>query len=164
MSARSFDSNGVLRERYDDATHTVTTFDEFGNEAGTRSYTPAEVAAAHAASQSDEWETARLAYIAELAAGLPVIEAARDAAQADANGHAARRAVIVNQRDSVTAFTPSATYSAATITAIRDVLVAMLNREIAASDYRKEVDVNAVKTDNAILWLARLNSDALLDI
>ena len=52
MSGNTFDSNGVLREGWDDTTRTVTTYDETGAVASSRPYTADENANADAAAQA----------------------------------------------------------------------------------------------------------------
>jgi len=111
----------------------------------------------------------------QLAAGVADIAAARAAADADvATALALRdqatttRAAATTQRMTVAAWTPAATYRASDLTAVRDQLVAVLDRQAlvlaALADsftYRAAVDRNALITDDALLWLARLAAGVL---
>lgn len=120
---------------------------------------------------------AAAAMLAQLTEGVEGIQQARAAAAADIteadNLRAAagtHRAAAAAQRAQVTAFTPAATYRASEMTAVRDQLAAVLQRQelilTALADmyaYRAAVDRNAVTTDDALLWLARLASGTLTD-
>lgn len=114
---------------------------------------------------------------AQLAAGVEGIQQARAAAAADIteadNLRAAagtHRAAAAAQRAQVAAFTPAATYRASEMTAVRDQIAAVLQRQelilTALADmyaYRAAVDRNAVITDDALLWLARLAAGLIDD-
>lgn len=114
---------------------------------------------------------------AQLAAGVEGIQQARAAAAADITeadtlraAAGTHRAAAAAQRAQVAAFTPAATYRASEMTAVRDQLAAVLQRQelilAALADmyaYRAAVDRNAVVTDDALLWLARLAAGTLAD-
>jgi hypothetical protein len=115
--------------------------------------------------------------LTQLASGIADITAARTAAQDDI----AQADILKGQADALSnqiathitqiqAFAPGATYSQAQMNAIRDAIVAITQRQKSITDamgsmyqYRKAVDQNAVTTDNAILWLARIVSDNIID-
>lgn len=113
----------------------------------------------------------------QLATGVAGIIEARAAAAEDRPRAQALRAQAVEaaastqaQRQSVTGFTPGALYSATQLVQVRnavaDVLVRVEEIQQALADfyaYRVAVDDNAVATDDALLWLARLASGALDD-
>lgn len=167
--------NGVLRRRWDDEARVYTEYDEDGFETVTRPFTDSENENADrlAALAADEAQAEALR--AQLAEGVAAILAARDAADADR----AQADNLKAQADSlsqaiqariaaVSAFTPGATYRQSDLVAVRDELVSLLNRQKQITDamagmyaYRRAVDTNAVTTDNALLWLARLVSGVL---
>jgi hypothetical protein len=115
--------------------------------------------------------------LTQLASGIADITAARTAAQDDM----AQADILKGQADALSnqiathitqiqAFTPGATYNQAQMNAIRDAIIAVTQRQKSITDamsamyqYRKAVDQNAVTTDNAILWLARIVSDNIID-
>lgn len=113
----------------------------------------------------------------QLAQGVAGIVAARDAAVEDQvraeQLHAqalAAKAATVSQRQSVAAFSPAASYSAAQLGQVRGAIVDVLARveeiQQALADfyaYRAQVDANAVITDDALLWLARITSGVLAE-
>lgn len=80
------------------------------------------------------------------------------------------KAATLTQRQAVEVFTRAPTYSAAQLDQVRNIIAKTLTciEEIqqALADfyaYRAQVDANAVLTDNALLWLARIASGALAD-
>lgn len=114
---------------------------------------------------------------AQLGAGVTALTVAQAAARADipvaqdlrATAQAGETAART-QRAGVAAFTPSATYKPGELAAVRDQLAAVLDRQAAILDalaglyaYRAAVDRNAVATDDALLWLARLAAGLLED-
>jgi hypothetical protein len=110
---------------------------------------------------------------ADLATGLPTIQAAKDAAQADiATAQAAKAAALQAKADIdarralIAGSTPAATL--AYVTAIRDELVriydwlsAVAQSQANDAGYRAANDANAVTTDGALLWLARREAQEL---
>lgn len=141
----------------------------------TRPYTDAE----NEAADQRQAETARAQTVdrlrMQLREGVAGITAARDAARIDRERALADQTAAVRvkaeagaQRSQVAAFVPTATYSAAQLAAVRDTLTTILQRQElivqALADlagYRAAVDTNAVTTDDALLWLARLVSGEL---
>jgi hypothetical protein len=117
---------------------------------------------------------ARDQMLTQLAMGVTAILAARDAAQGDITTAVtlksqadALSAQISTHISQMQASTPANTV--AYMTAMRDAIVAVANRQKLVVDamsamytYRRAVDENAVTTDNALLWLARLASNAIL--
>lgn len=154
--------------RWDDDTSRVLSISDDGTVIDSRPYTAAEIA---------ERELARrMKTLSEqLAAGIQIITTARDAAQADIatadslRGQADALATVVQDRiTAVAAFVPGATYRASDLVAIRSEVLSILDRQKTVIEalremyqYRKAVDVNAVETDEALLWLARLVSGVL---
>lgn len=114
---------------------------------------------------------------AQLAAGITAIQAARDAASQDVAVAEGLRTTAANlktqaetQRTQVLAFTPNATYSQAQLAAVRDAVGQVLARQALILEalaglfaHRGAVDQNAVRTDDALLWLARLAAGVLED-
>lgn len=164
MSQSSY-QDGILREWKDDQTRKVYIYDEAGVEivASRRDYTPEENLVADADVQQRLFEATRQSYLDDLAAGIPNILAARDAASADAESMDPVIADLIAKRDAVAAFAIPSTYSQATITAIKNELIAIRNFMINQAQYRKAVDNNAVTTDNALLWVGRVITDTILD-
>lgn len=158
---------------HDDSTRT---FHDFFNET-TRPYTAEENAEADARAT----EAARQATLHrlrnQLAAGVADITAARTAAledQARAETLQARaldaKITTLTQRTAVASFAPAGTYSAAQLGQVRNAIADVLDRvaeiQQALADfysYRAAVDRNAVTTDDALLWLARLAAGLLDD-
>jgi hypothetical protein len=117
------------------------------------------------------------AFQAQLVAGVAVLESAKDTATADITTAQGLRATALNgltaaqtQRGTVAAFVPSATYKATDLAAVRDQMLTIIDRQAAILQaiadiytYRAAVDQNAVTTDDALLWIARLASGLLTD-
>ena len=113
----------------------------------------------------------------QLVAGVAVLAAAKANAQDDIPVAQGLRATALDgktaaqtQRSQVAGFVPNATYRAADLAAVRDQLLTVLDRQAAILQaladiyqYRVAVDQNAVTTDNALLWIARLASGLLDD-
>lgn len=133
-----------------------TEYDALGNLIISRPFTPEEQALQDLQVAEANYQTAKEQYLADLNAGIANITAARNTAQADAASMDAVIADLIVKRDAVAAFAVPATYQVATITAIKNELVAIRNYLIADAQYRKAVDLNAVTTDNALLWIGRV--------
>lgn len=143
----------------------------------TRPFTDAENTRADAISDAAARTQTRQTFRDQLATGVAAVVNAREAAREDiatAQGlratTLAARADTQTQRAAVAAFVPASTYSAAQLAAVRDQLVQVLDRQAATLQalagnyaYRVAVDTNAIDTDNALLWLARLASGLLDD-
>lgn len=113
----------------------------------------------------------------QLAQGITALEAARQAARDDVvtagdlrTAALSTHEAAVTQRQGVAAFVPSTTYKQAELAAVRDQLVAILNRQALIIDalagmyaHRVAVDENAVTNANSLLWLARLAGGVLND-
>lgn len=92
----------------------------------------------------------------------------REAAEALRTQAIAAKAATLAQRQAVSGFAPAATYSATQLGQVRNAIIDVLARvediQQALADfyaYREQVDANAVITDDALLWLARIASGAL---
>lgn len=158
-------------------TQTRTVHEHRGDVALERPLTDSENAAVDALLAAQARAIAAGLVREELAAGVAAITAAREAAAADiptaeglAQAAAASRDQASAQRAQVAGWTPSTTYRAADLVAVRDQLVTVLNRQAAildalvgANGWRPAVDRNAVTTDNALLGLARLTAGMLDD-
>lgn len=167
--------DGTLREEWDDDARIVTFYDAQGNQVGQRGYTSAEGPETVAVLDTSADGINRRRYLCQLAEGIPAIIAAREATQADlaVAGELQQQALAIASNveahiAQMAEWTPTA--NLAGVTALRDALVAVANRQriivtaLAGSfAYRQAVDANAVLTDNAILFLARLASETLLD-
>lgn len=180
MAAEGRYENGILRELWDNETRLRHLYDEDGFElpapASPVPFNANENENADRVAQAaaDQERAAMLRQ--QLAEGVAAILAARDAADADR----AQADILKTQADSlsaaiqariaaVAAFVPGATYRQSDLVAVRDELVTLLNRQKQITDamagmyaYRRAVDANAVTTDNALLWLARLVSGEIL--
>lgn len=163
MTTTENDPNGRVRYFADDETRTVKFYDAAGVLTSSTDYSAEMNAAADIRAFVRDQQEARETFLNQLATGLPQILTARDAAQADADAMTAAIADLTLKRDQVAAFAVPATYAAATITAIKNDLVAIRNTLIAQAQYRKAVDQNAVITDNALLWVAKVLTDQVLD-
>jgi hypothetical protein len=175
MEGKVFDRDGVLRRWWDYDTRTYHEYDEEGTETLSRPFDADEAANADALAAQQAADDKRAALRQQLASGVTAILAARDAASADvaqADNLQAQANTLSQQTQAritaVSAFVPGTTYRQADILAIRDELVSILNRQKTITDamagmyaYRKNVDQNAMTTDNALLWLARLASGVL---
>lgn len=142
-----------------------------------RPFTAAENARADAITDAAARTQTRQAFRDQLATGVAAVVNAREAAREDittAQGlrttTLSARADAQTQRAAIAAFVPSSTYSAAQLAAVRDQLIQVLDRQAAILTalagnyaYRVAVDTNAIDTDNALLWLARLASGLLDD-
>jgi hypothetical protein len=118
-------------------------------------------------------ESTRQTLMAQLTSGVNAIQDARDAAQNDTatadilRGQAdALAGQITTHITQMQAFNPNASYSQAQMVAMRDAIIAIAQRQRQIAEamsgmyqYRKAVNENAVTTDNALLWIARLISD-----
>lgn len=176
MSHKVYDG-GHLVEEWDDEGRTYRRFSETGELVEERIYTDAESESIRQREAEAEAEAATQRLRDQLAAGVADILAARAAAQDDrAKAESLRtqaleaKAATVTQRQAVAAFTPASTYSATQLGQVRNAIVDVLVRleEIQGAlaefyAYRSAADANAVTTDNALLWLARLASGALED-
>jgi hypothetical protein len=176
MSRRLY-SSGRLVEEWDDDALTYRCFDDSGSVIEERPYTSGEAAESRERAEGAVREAAQQRLREQLAAGVADIAAARAAAADDqVRAEALRtqaldaKAATVTQRQAVEAFAPAATYSATQLgqvrNAIADVLARVEEIQQALADfyaYRVAVDRNAVITDDALLWLARLVSGALDD-
>jgi hypothetical protein len=167
--------NGVLREWWDDSSRTYKAFNSSGVQTSSRPYTPQENSAADASAQKANLTSTEDSLMVQLSNGIAAIQAARTAANNDvavADSLAASAnslsAQVSSRITAVAGWTPSATYSAADLNAIKSELAGILDKQKQIIDalsafyaYRKAVDQNAVTTDDAILWLARLVSNTL---
>lgn len=174
MSRKVYDE-GVLVEEWDDETRTYRRHDD--GKVAERAYTAEEAAVPLERAAEADRDAARQRLQDQLAAGVVDILAARKAAQDDsAKAEALRtqtldaKASTVIQQQAVAAFSPGATYSANQLGQVRNAIVDVLARveqiQQALADfyaYRAAVDANAVITDDALLWLARLASGVLDD-
>jgi hypothetical protein len=150
-------------------------YDETPGSFGVRPFTAAENTYVDGLDGEEQVTAAEKTLRQQLEQGIANIQAARDAAENDIvtaqNAHAAAldvQSAAQAQRDGVAAFVPAATYSQAQMTAVKNALLAILDRQgliiqaIAANlGWRVAVDENAVTTDNALLWLAQLASGAI---
>lgn len=175
MSRKIYD-DGSLVEEWDDATVTYRRFDD-GALVEERPYTDTEAAGLVERAAEAEREATAQTLRDQLASGVAAIARARDAALEDqARAEALQtqaldaKAATATQRQAVAAFTPAATYSAVQLgqvrNAIADVLARVEEIQQALADfyaYRVALDRNAVTTDDALLWLARLASGVLDD-
>jgi cytosine/adenosine deaminase-related metal-dependent hydrolase len=175
MSRKVYD-DGQLVEEWDDDTTTYRRFDD-GEVVEERPYSVTEAEVVERREAEVVRASAAQALRDQLAAGVASIRAARDAAEQDqAQAEALlvlaldAKASTVTQRQTVAAFTPAASYSATQLGQVRNAIVDVLARveeiQQALADfyaYRVAVDRNAVITDDALLWLARLASGALDD-
>jgi hypothetical protein len=121
--------------------------------------------------------TTAAAFQAQLVAGVTVLTAARESAAADTATAQGLRTTALNalaaaqaQRTTVAGFVPGVTYRASDLAAVRDQMLTILDRQAAILQamadmyaYRAAVDQNAVNTDDALLWIARLASGLLDD-
>lgn len=176
MSRRIY-QDGVVLEEWDDDTTTYRRHEGDGTLVEERPYTDEEAAPIVARETEAQAETTTQRLRDQLASGVASIIAARDAAVADQTKAEGLRvealdaaAATVTQRQAVAAFTPGAAYSAAQLGDVRDAIADVLARVEAIQGalaefyaYRVTVDENAVLTDDALLWLARLASGALED-
>jgi hypothetical protein len=172
VSRRTY-SDGVLVEEWDDDAMVYRRFED--DAVVERPYADEEAADLRERAEEADREAARERLREQLAAGVANILAARTAALDDqARAEALRtqaldaKAATVTQRQAVEAFAPAATYSATQLgqvrNAIADVLARVEEIQQALADfyaYRVAVDHNAVITDDALLWLARLASGVL---
>lgn len=138
-----------------------------------RPYTAEENAAADQRAAQAARDAAAQRLHDELAAGIAQIVAARNAATADqaaaetVRTQAASLATTPGARaTAVNAWTPKAVYTAADLTAIKAEIVfltttlkAVVEAVGSNAAWRKGVDMNAVITDNALLWLAKETLD-----
>lgn len=106
----------------------------------------------------------------DIAAGIASLQVASQAAAADisiSQGFQTDAQTLLAsaraQRSTAAQFVPKVLYTPSDLVAIRDALLAVLDRQAsilqALSDYygyRAAVDQNAVKTDQALIYLARL--------
>jgi hypothetical protein len=173
MSRRTY-VDGLLVEEWDDDTMTYRRFED-GALVEERPYTAAEADDITRRAAEMERESKLQQLRDQLAAGVADILAARAAAEADRVTAEELRTLALDakastatQRQAVAAFVPAATYSAAQMGQVRNAIVDVLVRveeiQQALADfyaYRRQVDANAVITDNALLWLARLASGVL---
>ena len=140
-------------------------------------YDDEEVAEAEARAAQAAHQAGLLALRTQLGEGVAGIREARQAAIDDRERALQLRATAVTaaastlaQRQTVAAFTPAATYNAAQLGQVRNAIADALQRieevQRALADfytYRAAVNTNAVTTDNALLWLARLASGVIDD-
>lgn len=159
----------------DDAT---LTHHDFTTDPHTQTPYTADEAAQAQARVAEAQRTAALEGLRQqLTAGVAGIVAARAAAVEDQaraellrTQAVAAKAATLTQRQAVAGFVPTATYSATQLGQVRNALADVLARveeiQQALADfyaYRAQVDANAVTTDDALLWLARIASGALND-
>lgn len=176
MRRRRLYQDGFLMEEWDDEAMIYRRF-EGGALVQERTYTPEEAEYPEAYQAGLEEQATIRNLRDQLTSGVSSIIAARDAAVQDAvvaagfqaQANAAEESTET-QHATVTAFAPSATYSQAQVVAIRDAIadllvrVAQIQQALAEIySYRVAVDNNAVLTDDALLWLARLASGSLGD-
>ncbi len=139
---------------------------------------PAVVAPPSAAEVRASAETeAETAILTALRSGVTAITAARQAAVSDQATADTLRTQIAGvksaastQKTGVDAFAPGTTYKQSDLTAIKTALSAILARQLLIIDaidsltaWRRAVDVNAVTTDDALIGLARIQADVVLD-
>jgi hypothetical protein len=175
MTIRTYHPGGVLDEFWDDETRTYSAYSEAGDLITSRAYTPVENAIADADARTELELATKAEYLRGLREGVPAIVAARQQAQADiatAEGLRTQAVTLSGQiAADVTALQgANLTANLAGMNTLRNAIVTVANRQKAIVDalansygYRKAVDENAVLTDNAILWLARLTADLILD-
>jgi len=174
MSVQKF-FDGVLREEWNDATRLYTSWNQSHVQTSQRPYTAQENAVADAAASAAQQASQRDAILLELYNGIAGLVAAKDGATNDIAVATALRTSAQAVKDAasaqkagVIAFNPSATYSQADITAIRDSIRDVLARQesivqalVDFYTYRIAVDQNAVTTDDATIYLARLAAGRL---
>lgn len=175
MTTRIHHPNGQLAELWDDATRTYRTFSEQGVELSSRPYDTEEHLLADVLAASDQINSARAQFLSDLRAGVSAIVAARESAQSDiatAEGLRAQALTLSGQIQTDVTALQGASLAANTngMNTLRNAIVTVANRQKTIVDamaamyaYRKAVDENAVLTDNAILWLARLTTDKIID-
>jgi hypothetical protein len=172
MSTRNY-VGGVLREFWNDTTRTYTAYNASGAVTSTRPYTTLENQNADREAADTSRLNSKSALLSQLYSGVAQIQSARDAANADiaaADSLNTQALTLSSQTQAritaVAGWTPSATYSQADINLIKSEISSILTRQKQILDamadmyvYRKAVDQNALSTDDALLWLARLVSD-----
>lgn len=173
MSKRVY-SDGILVEEWNDDEAVYRSFED-GELLEERAYTANEAAPIVDRETEAARETTLQNLRDQLAAGVAKIQYARTAAQDDKVKAETLRtqalealAATVAQRKAVDAFTPATAYSATQLGQVRNAIADALTRiegiQQALADsyaYRAAVDANAVITDDALLWLARLASGVL---
>lgn len=151
---------GILRERWDDTTRTVATYDATGTPTGTRPYTAAENAAADAAAAAKAAEQARKADRASII-GTALVWLAADSQQAATR--AKQIAAAITSLDAQIAAVNAYTFAGANVTAInaslnsalKPQLVATLQRQRAIGVMLQELMVARDKHGDALVWLGR---------
>ena len=157
--------DGILRERGDDATRTVTTYDENGAVTSSRPYTPAENAAADA-------QAAAAAHVAELAQlranivtnAIAWLEADSATAQTRATAISNAVTTVQTRKSQVQAFT----FNGANVSAIntqlnaslKPLLIDMLDYIIGLGNITSGLETwRGDRVDPALVWLARHQTD-----
>jgi hypothetical protein len=158
-------ADGVLRERRDDATRTVTTYGPTGSVTGTRPYTAAENTAADAQAAA----AAHVAGLAQLRADIVTkaiawLEADSAAAQARASAINGAVTTVQTRRGQVQAFT----FNGANVSAIntqlnnslKPLLLDMLDYIIGLGNITSGLETwRGDRVDPALVWLARHQTD-----
>lgn len=173
--------DGVLRQSDDDVNFLHHFYDAAGVELPSPQspipYTADEKAAAQATAALILEATTRDDLLKQLYAGVAQIESVRDSATSDQatadnlyTQAMSLKSAATTQKGQVQAFVPKTTYTQSDLTAIRDAIATVIARQEtiiqAFADmyvYRKANDQSTVVTDNALLWLARLTSDRILN-
>lgn len=139
----------------------------------TTAFTASEDALADALSDAQEALDVNAQLRDQLARGIAAFTQARDDAQADvlvAQSMQADTGTYKAQAQALagTAFTAASTYSAPQLQALADAVKATANRQALIFTalgnllgWRAAVDGNAVRTDNAVIWLGTLAGRAL---
>lgn len=162
-------------EQWDDDTRTYSDYTQAVTV--TRPYTGAENAAAGQRAAEEAATEAEAAILTALRSGVATITTARQAALGDQatadtlRGQIATvKAAATTQKTGVDGFAPGTTYRQSDLNAIKGALSAIIARQVLIIDaldsltaWRKAVDVNAVTTDDALIGLARIQANVILD-
>ena len=158
-------TNGVLRERRDDTTRTVTTYGPTGQVTETRPYTAQENAAADAQAA----EAAHIAGLAQLRADIVTKAIAwleADSATAQARATAISNAVttVQTRKGQVQGFTFNGANVAAINTqlnnSLKPLLIDMLDYIIGLGNITSGLETwRGGRVDPALVWLARHQTD-----
>ena len=164
MSIRIY-ANETLREWWDDATRTVTTYDENGAITSSRPYTPAENTEADAQAAT----AAKLASLAQLRADIITkaiawLEADSATAQTRATAISNAVSTVQTRKAQVQAFTFNGANVAAINTqlnnSLKPLLIDMLDYIIGLGNITSGLETwRGGRVDPALVWLARHQTD-----